>query len=245
MKRMIWWVPILTLLLLGGARPAGGHGVPRFYPLSPSDDHPAALQQNCLQASCAYLPFVGDQPPVTILNAYYFTPKYPPILVAGLIKNHGNETVYDVNITAELYLGSSLVETITGTTSLPATFPGGTNPFVLSTNSIYDNYTLSAWITSWTADQQPESLPLTVVSKNASGSMDILTESGEIRNDQPVTLENIQVVVDGALSWYAAAHPGKNVLAPGEMTTYQVTLFYPSNLPGGDFTVWALGQVRP
>lgn len=245
MKRMIWWVPILTLLILGGARPAASQGNSQPNLPGPTDAPPAVLQQSCLQTYCIYFPIIGDQPPVKVQTADYFTPKSGPILVAGLIKNYGSETIYGARITAELYLSSSLVETITGTTLLPATFSGGTNPFILYTNSYYDDYTLSAQITSWTTDQQPESLPLTVLSKNASGSMEILTESGEIRNDQPVTLANIQVVVDGSVSRYTAAILGKNMLAPGETTTYQVTLYYPSNLPGRDFSIWAQGEVQP
>ena len=166
----------------------------------------------------------------------------------GLVKNNGSATVYDVNIRIEFYLGSTLVDTMTDTTTLPATFPGDTGPFVWYTNiSSYDFDKISARITSWKLDRQPVPLPITVVSKFlGAGSWAILEEHGEIRNDQTVTLKNIKVVVsEGGQLNLAIANLGKTTLAPGETTTYIGYISWPYPIGNPDYTVWAQGEVQP
>jgi len=247
MKRMIWWVPIFTLLLLGGARPAGGQAVSRFNPLDPPDDQPAAPQQSCLEANCIYIPLlVRYIPNLEVTGASYEQLKYGGIVVSGRIKNNGAITVYNVRVAADIYYDSHLMETITGTTLLPAILPGNSDIFKMGSDlDVVDR--VSARIISWELLPYRQYLPLTVVSKVVTMCMlSMLTESGEIRNDQSVTLTNIVAEVsDGPYGNWNVASLGKTTLAPGETTTYTAGFYFPSNILCEDFSVVAYGEVQP
>lgn len=246
MKRMIWWVPIFTQLLLGGARPAGGQGVSQLNPLDSPDSQPAALQQSCPEANCSYIPLlVGYIPRLEVTYVYYEQLKYGGIAVSGAIKNNGAITVTNVRVAADLYYDSRLYETITGTTKLPAILPDHSEIFEMTSDLFADE--VSARIISWEVGPYRQYLPLTVVSKYVTMCMlSMLTESGEIRNDQSVTLTNIVAEVsDGPYSDWHVASLGKTTLAPGETTTYSAGFYFPSNILCEDFSVVAYGEVQP
>ena len=74
---------------------------------------------------------------------------------------------------------------------------------------------------------------------------------GQIRNDTPYTIEDIEVVVNAAYPGYTSATVNSSTLAPGETTSYATGsfiligfYFYPWDDEEWG-TVWAQGAVAP
>jgi hypothetical protein len=188
-----------------------------------------------------YLPNVHKPLVVRVDDAYEFYAKYNSYIV-GKVTNVSNQTVYDVNLTASLFLNNELVDVITGTTGLPATFPSDSNLFRFSSNYV-DDMSLEVNVESWSFEHDPEYLPLTVLSKNFSGGFEQGYLTGEIRNDNPAAVNSIEMMTYPDSEFFSHATPDKKSLAPGETTTYTIWLYFPSALDGEDYTVWAQGVV--
>ena len=191
-----------------------------------------------------YLPFVSKSPVVRIDEAYVFHGK-GYWFVAGKVTNLSNKTVYDVNLTASLFLDGQLVEVITGTTGLPATFPWSSNPFkIFPPDDLFsEGISVHVDAKSWSFEHDPEYLPLTVLSKNFSGGPDIGHLDGEIRNDNPVPVSSIEIMVYPDVEFFIHATPDKTSLAPGKVSAYTTWLYYPGSLDSESYTVLAQGAV--
>jgi hypothetical protein len=198
-------------------------------------------------SNLVYLPIVYQPPVVRLDDPQLFVGKYCEGSVVGKVTNLSNQTVYDVNLTASLFLDSELVEVITGTTGLPATFSYDFNLFMLyPENFDYfcgDGFSVEVTVDSWSFEHDPEYLPLTVLSKIRTGGHEIGELSGEIRNDNPVPVTSIEMMVYPDTYFLTFATPDKTSLAPGEITTYTAGLYYPGFSSGEDYTVWAQGAV--
>jgi hypothetical protein len=191
-----------------------------------------------------YLPIVNKPPVVRIDEADKYHGKYDWYVV-GKVTNVSNKTVYDVNLTASLFLNDQLVEVITGTTGLPATFPSGSNLFKINPKGFYsyDEISISVDVESWSFEHDPEYLPLTVLSKNFSGGGELGHLTGEIRNDNAVPVTSIEIMVYPDTEFVTYATPDKTSLAPGEITAYTTWLYQPGFPESESFTVWAQGAV--
>jgi hypothetical protein len=191
-----------------------------------------------------YLPIVSKSLVVRIDEAYVFHGK-GYWFVAGKVTNLSDRTVYDVNLTASLFLNDQLVEVITGTTGLPATFPWSSNLYkIFPPDDLYsEEISVSVDVESWSFEHDPEYSPLTVLSKNFSGGPEIGHLDGEIRNDHAVPVSSIEMMVYPDVEFYIYATPDKTSLAPGEITAYTTWLYMPGLAEGESFTVWAQGAV--
>lgn len=190
-----------------------------------------------------YLPNLHKPLVVRLDEAYAYSGK-GDWFVVGKVTNVSKKTVYDVNLTANLFLDDQLAEVITGTTGLPATFASDSNLFRMNPKGVYFPDEISVEVKSWSFEHAPEYLPLTVLSKNFSGGFDLGRLTGEIHNDNPVPLTSIEMMVYPDISFFTLATPDKTSLAPGETTAYTIWLYYPSALKGEDYTVWAQGAVE-
>lgn len=190
-----------------------------------------------------YLPDVHKPLVVRVDEASEYNGKYTNYAV-GKVTNLSNKTVYDVSLAVNLFSNGQLVEIITGTTILPATFPSDSNLFKIHIGNVYsyDERSISVDVDSWSFEHDPEYLPLTVLSKYFIGGRQIGYLTGEIRNDNPVPVTSIQMMVYPEASFFVFATPDKTSLAPGEITVYQTGLYvrWPEPEP---FTVWAQGAV--
>lgn len=181
--------------------------------------------------------------------------KGSPYSIVGRITNNTNQTIYNTRLTAQFFnKNGDLIYTLISTGYLPATFPGGTNPFEMSPpwELRLDPYSheVVVSIDSYDIENDPEYLPLTVVSKNFDEYGDepnwwgIL--SGEIRNDNLDTIEDILVYVNGStICGFTRVDPIASTLAPSETTFYSVEISLPRYQVGEDFTLWAQGAVAP
>ena len=191
-----------------------------------------------------YLPIVRKSAVVRIDDAYVFHGK-GYWFVAGIITNLSDRTVYDVNLTASLFSNDQLVEVITGTTGLPATFPGSSNLFKIfpPDDLLSEGISVHVEAKSWSFEHDPEYLPLTILSKNFSGGPDIGHLDGEIRNDHAIPVTSIEIMVYPDVDFFIYATPDKTFLAPGEESAYTTWLYFPGFPEGESFTVWAQGAV--
>jgi hypothetical protein len=191
-----------------------------------------------------YLPIVNKSPVVRIDEAYLFHGK-GYWFVAGKVTNLSDRAVYDLNLTASLFLNDHLVEVITGTTGLPATFPWNSNLFkIIPPDDLYsEEISVSVDVESWSFEHDPEYLPLTVLSKHFSGGPDIGHLDGEIRNDHAVPVTSIEIMVYPDVDFFIYATPDKTSLASGEITAYTTWLYMPGFPDGESYTVWAQGAV--
>ena len=211
-------------------------------------DRAQAIQPGESQNQVLYLPYVNNSYyPVTVLYSDFFNYRYSTVGIVGQIINYTHETVYNVNITADVFENGILTHTYTDTTMLTATFPGGTNPYNLLVGGEYyidtNNSKLAVRINSYEFDNEPKYLPLTVVSKIYIPTLGNLT--GQIRNDTSKTIEDIEIVLDGFDEFYTSATVNESSLPPGESTTYTAHLFYPRWQDGDSYSVWAQGAVAP
>lgn len=191
-----------------------------------------------------HLPIVHKPLVVRLDKAGYFQSK-GYWFVAGQVTNLSNQTVYDLHLTAQLFVDGQLAEVITGTTILPATFPSGANLFTLHPQDPYsyneDLLTIQVDVDSWSFEHNPEYLPLTVLSKHCSCGNDLGYLTGEIRNDNPVPVVDIRLMSYPDISFASGASLLIRSLAPGETAPYSIFLYRPGPGTGDDFTVWAQG----
>jgi hypothetical protein len=199
---------------------------------------------NPVNGNIFYLPIVSKSPVVRIDEAYVFHGK-GYWFVAGKVTNLSNKTVYDVNLTASLFSNDQLVEVITGTTGLPATFPGSSNLFKIFPPDDLFSEGISVLVDakSWSSEHDPEYVPLTILLKNFSGGPEIGHLDGEIRNDNPVPVSSIEIMVYPDVDFFIYASPEKTSLAPGEESTYTTWLYFPGFPESETFTVSAQGAV--
>lgn len=210
-------------------------------------DRAQAIQPEESQNQVLYLPYVNNSYyPVTVLYAGIYISKYRNLdSIMGEIINNSHKTVYQARIIADVFDNEVVTQTYTTTTMLPATFPGGTNPFQIGVGDLfvdlYDFPEIAVRIESYNFDNAPEYLPLTVVSKIIIGS----NLTGEIRNDTLDTIQDITVVSSGCFWGFGGATVITPTLAPGETTNYTSCFMYFPGQDGESYSVWAQGAVAP
>jgi hypothetical protein len=219
---------------------------------------PPLAHSGCQDEICLYFPLIYvPAPPVDIINTHFGMHKGGCNL-AGDVFNPGNDPVYSVSVSAEFYdSDGDLIGILSPSPALVATLPGESNPFETPYSFSYQcpsNVDVDIKITSWSLTAPFDYRPVTVISENVDSSGCFPTPGGclpteatffgEIRNDQPVTLANIKLIVKpGSQSYYGVASLSKTTLRPGEVTTYSYFLYDPYGLPiSSDFDAQGQGS---
>lgn len=113
-------------------------------------------------SNLVYFPIIHKPLAVRVDDSYIFNPKGQNWRVVGKVTNVSSQTVYDVHLAARLFSNDELVEVITGTTALPATFPFDSNLFELFPKDPYyvNQISVEVIVDSWSFEHDPEYLPL-------------------------------------------------------------------------------------
>lgn len=193
----------------------------------------------------AYLPLLHNPEVVRLDASDIYVGRYLNWYVVGKLTNVSGQTVYEINLTAEIFLNNETMGVITGTTALPSTFPSDTNLFELYPTGIdyVDGLSVDVNVNSWSFEHDPEYLPLTILSKNFSGGGELGYLTGEIRNDNLVPVTSIEMLVYPGTEFSQYATSDKTSLAPGETSGYSATIYFPGFSTSDSFTVWAQGAI--
>jgi hypothetical protein len=198
----------------------------------------------CNSQWCTYLPLIFRVQDLVIADTDIL-PCKGGMISQVTIFNTSDRTIYNAVLTIQLYDNQEIIDTYTGTTGLVATFPGETNLNQKGVQNDFDE--IEANITSWEYEHDPEYYPVLVLSKNFTGTETCGTVFGEIKNDTDDYLSTLGIMVTGgSCGQYTLAKAGKDILAPGEITSYEASACYHQWYCCGQFyeySAWAQGAV--